>query len=218
VAFIGGGASAIAWRFTGLQPNTSYDLRVFGQTDWFGPANCAKFTVGATTITLTAGQNYADFTTTSDGSGVINGTFASGGGEFSSMSGIQILGSDTKSGYATWAGTNGLDPAHPEAVGHDGLTNLMVYALDLKTDGTNGSPGTLASKVLSFTKRPEAVTNGDVTYAIEVSTDLGVTDLWHVTTTGVTEVAGPPLATIAIDLSALGGTSHFARLKVMQTP
>ena len=121
-------------------------------------------------------------------------------------------------GYAAWANANGFDPDHPEAVGNDGLTNLMVYALDLKTDGTNGSPGTLAGNVLSFTKRPEAVTNGDVTYAIEVSTDLGGTDdPWHVTTTGVTEVVGPP-ATIVIDLSALGGTRHFGRLKVTQAP
>ena len=129
---------------------------------------------------------------------------------------LYTQGPDTQpGGYAAWANANGFDPDHPEAVGNDGLTNLMVYALDLKTDGTNGSPGTLAGNVLSFTKRPEAVTNGDVTYAIEVSTDLGGTDPWHVTTTGVTEVVGPP-ATIAIDLSALGGTRHFARLKVTQ--
>ena len=90
VAYIGAGA--IAWRFTGLQPNTSYDLRVFGQTDRNNlPSNFARFTVGATAITLTALRNYADFTTTSDGSGVINGTFAhSGSGVFASMSGIQI--------------------------------------------------------------------------------------------------------------------------------
>jgi hypothetical protein len=131
---------------------------------------------------------------------------------------LYTQGPDTQpGGYAAWANANGFDPDHPEAVGNDGLTNLMVYALDLKTDGTNGSPGTLAGNVLSFTKRPEAVSNGDVTYAIEVSTDLDGTDPWHVTTTGVTEVVGPP-ATIAIDLSALGGTRHFGRLKVTQTP
>ena len=134
----------------------------------------------------------------------------------SEVAALYTQGPDTQpGGYAAWAADNGFDPDHPEAVGNDGLTNLMVYALALKTDGTNGSPGTLAGNVLSFTKRPEAVTNGDVTYAIEVSTDLGGTDPWHVTTTGVTEVAGPP-ATISIDLSALGGTWHFARLKVTQ--
>ena len=131
--------------------------------------------------------------------------------------GTYAVGSLPQSGYAEWAGANGLDPAHPEAVGNDGLANLMVYALDLRTDGTNGSPGALTDGVISFTKRPEAVTNGDVSYAIEVSTDLGGTDPWHVTTTGVTEVAGPP-STIAIDLSALGGIRHFARLKVTQIP
>ena len=117
------------------------------------------------------------------------------------------------SNYAGWAA----DPAHtltggPTAVGNDGLTNLLVYALDLKTDGTNGSPGTLTGKVLSFAKRADAVTNNDVTYAIEVSSDLGLNDSWTITTTGVTD--NP--TTISIDLSTLGGSTHFARLVVTQ--
>ena len=74
----------------------------------------------------------------------------------------------------------------------DGLPDLVVYALALKTDGTNGSPGTLAGNVLTFAKRPDAVTNDDVTYAIETSADLGVNDVWHTTTTGVTDAVGPP--------------------------
>ncbi len=120
------------------------------------------------------------------------------------------------SNYGTWAAAQ-TPPltGGPSAVGPDGLPNLLVYALALKTDGTNGSPGTLTGNQLSFTKRPEAVTNNDVTYAIEVSADLGVNDVWHTTTTGVTNAVGPP-ATISIDLSTLGGSTHFARLVVTQ--
>jgi hypothetical protein len=115
--------------------------------------------------------------------------------------------------YDTWAAAQ-TPPltGGPSAVGPDGLPNLLVYALALKTDGTNGSPGTLTGNQLSFTKRPEAVANGDVTYAIEVSADLGVNDLWHTTTTGVTNND----STISIDLSTLGGNTHFARLVVTQ--
>ena len=82
-------------------------------------------------------------------------------------------------------------------------------------DGTNGSPGTLTGNVLSFAKRAGAVTNNDVTYAIEVSTDIGANDAWHTPTTGVVQDPGPR-ATISIDLSTLGGSTQFARLKVTQ--
>ena len=104
-----------------------------------------------------------------------------GGVEQTDFSAFQVVGNTlslatgSSGNYASWAIANGFDPAHPEYVGTDGLTNLLVYALDLKTDGTNGSPGTLTGNLLSFTKRAEAVTNGDVTYAIEASPDSSPT-------------------------------------------
>jgi hypothetical protein len=117
--------------------------------------------------------------------------------------------------YADWAADNGLtEPANPSYVGPDGLTNLLIYALDLKTDGTNGSPGTLTGKVLSFTKRLDAVTNGDVTYAIEVSADLGQTDPW----TGVDAVestTAPYTISYTLPDGVIGG-KIFARLVVTQ--
>ena len=33
--------------------------------------------------------------------------------------------------------------------------------------------------MLSFSKRAAAVANGDVSYTIQVSNDLGLTDQWH---------------------------------------
>ena len=139
-------------------------------------------------------------------------TISWSGGFTPSAISLRDLTGVATSNYASWAGSHGLtDPTNPNHVGPDGLTNLLDYALDLKTDGTNGSPGTLTGNVLSFTKRPDAVTNNDVTYAIEISADLGVADPWT-TTTGVTDNS----TAISIDLSTLSGSTHFARLVVTQ--
>ena len=124
----------------------------------------------------------------------------------------QALGGSASS-YATWATAQTPPLGDASVVGPDGLSNLLIYALaGLNTNHTNGSPGTLAGNVLSFAKRTDAVSNGDVTYAIEVSADLGGNDAWHVTTTGVSSND----ASISIDLSALSGSTHFARLLVTQ--
>jgi len=79
--------------------------------------------------------------------------------------------------YASWAAAHGLSGG-PTAVGNTGIPNLLLYALNLNPNGSNGSPGTLTGSVLSFSKRAEAVANGDVHYAIEKSDDLGLTNPW----------------------------------------
>jgi len=102
--------------------------------------------------------------------------------------------------------------ANPGAVGHDGLSNLLVYALALRTDGSNGSPGALTGNVLSFTKRAAAVTNNDVIYSIQTSADLGVSSSsWSIATTGVVETT----STISYTLPT-GQGKIFARLVVTQ--
>jgi lysophospholipase L1-like esterase len=107
--------------------------------------------------------------------------------------------------YSTWASAHGVTGGM-SAVGPDGISNMLLYALDLKTDGTNGSPGTLTGKLLSFTKRPEAMANGDVTYTIETSPDLQ--DPWTIVTPDVNDGT-----TISFTLPT-GGNKIFARLKV----
>jgi len=117
--------------------------------------------------------------------------------------------------YTDWATANGLtDPTNPNHVGPDGLTNLLVYALDLKTDGTNGSPGTLTGNQISFTKRDDAVTNNDVTYSIEISADLGVSDAWHPVT--ITSPDVDNATTISYTLPSDPSGKLFARLVVTQ--
>ena len=111
VAFIDAGS--IAWRFNGLLANTSYDIRIFGQTDARPtevPYNFADFTAGGLPVKTTkSSQNYVDFTVASNGSGVINGTFAKKSGElYSSMSGIQIQGNIPEPSAALLLGVGGL--------------------------------------------------------------------------------------------------------------
>lgn len=85
----------------------------------------------------------------------------------------------------------------------------MEYALaELDPKTPDGSPGTLIGTTLTFNKRAEAVANGDVTYVIETSTDLGETDPWTLLEPAVNDAT-----TISAILPG-GSPSRFARLKV----
>ena len=114
--------------------------------------------------------------------------------------------------YASWAAAHGLSGG-PTAVGNTGIPNLLLYALNLNPNGSNGSPGTLTGSVLSYSKRAEAVTNGDVHYAIEESDDLGLPDPWTEVTTYTTNDA----TTISYTLPEGKGRT-FARLVVTTAP
>jgi uncharacterized repeat protein (TIGR02543 family) len=130
-------------------------------------------------------------------------------------------------GYAAWAQTNitDIDPladATPAGdADNDGLTNLMEYALGKSPTVSSQPAGVLSGKVITFTKGTEAVTNGDVTYSIETSTNL-LNEIipgdggWATPTTGVVETTEPP-RTISYTLpdGVLGG-KVFARLVVTQ--
>ncbi|MCX6879799.1 MAG: InlB B-repeat-containing protein [Verrucomicrobia bacterium] len=114
--------------------------------------------------------------------------------------------------YASWAAAHGLSGG-PTAVGNTGIPNLLLYALNLNPDGSNGSSGTLTGSVLSYRKRAEAVANGDVHYAIEESDDLGLTDPW----TEVTAYTTNDAATISHTLPD-GRAGIFVRLAVTKAP
>ena len=118
-----------------------------------------------------------------------------------------------KNGYASWAAAHGIagEPATGD-FDHDDLSNLLEYALGLDPAVTNGSPGTLVGTLLSFAKTAEAVANGDVTYAIEESDDLGQTDPWHVVTPTTDNAT-----TISFQLPP-GKPRTFARPVVTQKP
>jgi hypothetical protein len=94
---------------------------------------------------------------------------------------------------------------------NDGVSNLVEYAI-FGQDPTVANPaiGSFSSNVLSFTKSSE--TSG-LTYAIEESTDLGISDDW-------TEVSGGSYVnnatTISYTLTPGSPVKNFTRLKVTQ--
>ncbi|MBN8459506.1 MAG: hypothetical protein J0M04_16885 [Verrucomicrobia bacterium] len=120
---------------------------------------------------------------------------------------IQGLGSSAGS-FASWASANNVTGGANGDSDKDGISNLVEYALNLNPAASDGAAGTYSGGTVSFAKRAEAVTNGDVTYAIEESDDLGVTDAWQV----VTPTTNTPSAiTYALPT---GNPKKFARLKV----
>ena len=115
-------------------------------------------------------------------------------------------------GFSSWIASFGLasgdqDPGDdPDG---DGLSNLVEYALAGMDPGiADTMPDVLSGLTVTFTKRPEAVANGDVSYAIETSGDLGDTEAWAPVT---------PTVNNATTISyTFPGTDpkDFARLKV----
>ncbi len=121
---------------------------------------------------------------------------------------ILTVSSGTGGSYATWAASHGIagQPTSGD-FDHDGISNLVEYALGLDPTIPNSSVGTLTGRLLSFAKGTEAVTNGDVTYAIEESDDLGQ---WTVVTPDVNNAT-----TISYTLP-VGKTKAFARLVITE--
>jgi hypothetical protein len=113
-------------------------------------------------------------------------------------------------GFAAWATDRGLSGNPNDDFENDGLSDSLEYALaGLDPKIPDGAPGTLVGTTLTFNKRAEAVANGDVTYVIETSTDLGTTNPWTLL---------EPTVNDATTLSATlpgGSPSRFARLKVI---
>jgi len=112
-------------------------------------------------------------------------------------------------GFAAWAAANGIsgEPFDGD-FDDDGIPNGMEYALaglDPTTPG--GFPGTLENGTLTFSKRPVAVENGDVTWTIETSNTLAIGS-W---TTVTPDINDP--GTISYTLPT-GEGRIFARLRV----
>lgn len=130
---------------------------------------------------------------------------------FDEATGVLELTS-TGGNFASWALANSVTGGADGDSDNDGIPNLVEYALDLDPAGSDGSAGDFNGSLLSFTKRAEAVTNGDVTYAIQESDDLGAGDPWQAVTPAVNDAT-----TISYTLPG-GGPRKFARLLVTQVP
>ncbi len=96
----------------------------------------------------------------------------------------------------------------------DGVSNLMEYALAGRNPTLpDGATGTFNGNLLSFAKRSEAAADAKISYAIQSSDDLGITQAW----TEVGSYTSNDATTISFTLPA-GKTKTFARLVVTEVP
>jgi autotransporter-associated beta strand protein len=131
---------------------------------------------------------------------------------FSEATGILSLATGTGgSGYGTWASANGI-PGEPASgdFDEDGLSNLLEYALGKNPAASSPEAGSYGNGIVSFTKGADAVANGDVTWAIQESDDLGATDPWATVTPTINNAT-----TISYTLPTTG-PKVFVRLLVGQ--
>ena len=125
----------------------------------------------------------------------------------------------TPAGFTSWitsSFTNGQVPTNLRSPNddpdNDGIPNLMEYAIaGHDPTVTNASVGTFTATTLSFTKRQG--TNG-LTYTIQKSTDIGVTDAWA-PVTGVPPVYVNDASTISYTLTPGTPVKNFLRLQVL---
>ncbi len=131
--------------------------------------------------------------------------------------GTQLLLSEAPANsYSNWMTTNhptitGADAAVTANPSHDGISNLVKYALDLNPSVSSQPAGTHSGGSLSFTKGTMAKADSNIAYSIEESTDLAT---WGAPTLGT---ATNGANTISYTFPS-GQTKVFARLKVTQTP
>ena len=94
---------------------------------------------------------------------------------------------------------------------HDGISNLMKYALGLDPTKSAQPAGSVSSGTLTFEKGTMAQGDGNLAYSIEESPDL----VTWTTQSGPSVSNGPTAITYTFPT---GQTKVFARLKVIQTP
>jgi fibronectin type 3 domain-containing protein len=94
---------------------------------------------------------------------------------------------------------------------NDGISNLIEFAIEGQDPTvSNSAVGTHSGLVVTFLKRQEVPAVGGITYVIEQSTDLGVTDTWAAVTPTVDDVN-------SISYTLPGDEAKdFVRLKVTQ--
>ena len=113
--------------------------------------------------------------------------------------------------FDSWAADNGVTGGATGDSDGDGIVNLIEYALNLNPAGFDATTGAFDGTTITFSKRADAVENGDVTYAIETSSTM-LPGSWSVatpTTNSDTEISYT-LPT--------GQGKIFARLQVTQVP
>ena len=94
---------------------------------------------------------------------------------------------------------------------NDGISNLIEFAVkDQDPTVSNSTVGTYSGLTVTFLKRQEDPAVGGITYVIEQSTDLGVTDTWEPVTPTVNDGSS-----ISYEMPGTEA-KDFVRLKVTQ--
>jgi autotransporter-associated beta strand protein len=150
-------------------------LRADGSTLAFGLLPPGAWSI-PDNANLSAGLQRS-LTYTGDGTGLIHLRIGADGsnsfGRFEASIDNVSVSELATSNYSTWANSNGI-PGEPASgdFDHDGLTNLMEYALGKDPKLPSQPAGVMIGKTITFAKGAEAVANGDVSYWIESSTTL----------------------------------------------
>jgi len=232
-ALTGSGAvetqGAAASLFTLADPEYSGNTTVNGGTLSLGAENSAN-NASTVSIASTGAKLDLNFTGTDTVQKLFIGGVQQPAGVYKASDNItdagtaiaQISGTGTltvtssPSGFSSWATTNGIPGALPGAdADSDGLTNLTEYALGTSPTAATPSPGIWSGNTITFNKGADAITNQDVNYIIETSTDLGVTDPW---TAAVTQNAPNASSTITYTFTPGSPVRKFARLKTVLIP
>jgi autotransporter-associated beta strand protein len=125
-----------------------------------------------------------------------------------------IVSTGTRSStYTSWASTHSVSGAINGDSDKDGIPNGVEYGLNTNPAASDGTPGTCSGNVLSFDKRTLTSDNSDLSYRIEVSSDLGVSDPWTEVSAYITNSSSVISAHIAT-----GSAKKFARLRVVVSP
>jgi len=133
----------------------------------------------------------------------------------SDVTGINFAVANAFGNWATIHGLSGADAAPTANPSHDGLSNLVKYALDLNPAVSAQPAGTLSGSTLSFTKGAMAKADSNLVYSIEESTDLTT---WTAPTGSSPSGSVSNLTNTITYTFPSGQTKVFARLKVVQTP
>ena len=202
-------ANGVSNKITGTGTATLGGTFTINLTSADGTSGNSWLLVDVGSLAASFGTTFQVVGFTQQSPGVWTLTDSRGKWTFATATGRLALGANNN--YTSWAATQSPPlTGSVNTVGADGLANLLIYAIaGLKTDHTNGSPGVLTGHQLTFTKRPEAITNADVAWAIQTSPNL-VT--W---TTQVSQPMGDPTPTISYTLPGSAG-KLFARLVVSQ--